>query len=197
MNNIKNAKTIDTQKDNKPFPLVKVTYLGRKADVAVCENYGIHGSAPINTPCIMLTINNDESNRIVIPLSATTRTKNLKETEFECGNFVVGSIITFDENGNIDMVSQNNVNIVEQGGNINITSDYDLNIVAKGNDINVTSENDINIEAKGNDINVNGDIHLTGAMDATGDIVATTVSLKTHIHSGVQTGGSTSGPPVP
>lgn len=196
MSNIKNAKTIDPVKDDKLVPLVKVTYLERIADVAIAESYGIHGSAPKNTPCIMLTVGNDESNRWLIPLSATTRTKNLKETEFECGNFVVGSIITFDENGNINMVSKNNVKIAEQGGNINITADYDINIVANGNDVSVTSEKDINIEAKGNDINVIGDMHVVGGIDTTGDVVAGTISLKTHLTTLVQPGVGTSGPPV-
>lgn len=154
-NNIKFAKTTRPQVDNKAFPIVTVTYLERIADVATAENYGIHGSPPIGTAALMFTINNDEANRIIIPLSAETRTKDLEEGEFECGNFKVGSTIKFDKDGNIT--------IIAAGGNINVT----------------------------------GDIHVTGAIDATGDIVAGTVSLKTHIHSGVQSGGSTSGPPVP
>jgi phage baseplate assembly protein V len=41
-----------------------------------------------------------------------------------------------------------------------------------------------------------GTINLTGDMAATGDISAGGKSLKTHIHSGVQTGPGNSGPPV-
>lgn len=40
-------------------------------------------------------------------------------------------------------------------------------------------------------LNVSGNITVTG-----GDVVADGVSLKTHVHSGVTTGGGTSGPPV-
>lgn len=40
------------------------------------------------------------------------------------------------------------------------------------------------------DINVNGDITVTG-----GDVVADGISLKTHVHSGVQSGGSNTGTP--
>lgn len=40
-------------------------------------------------------------------------------------------------------------------------------------------------------------IEVTGDLNVSGDVVAGTVSLKTHIHSGVQTGGGDSGPPVP
>ncbi|WP_454144013.1 hypothetical protein [Methylocaldum sp. MU1018] len=41
------------------------------------------------------------------------------------------------------------------------------------------------------DINVSGDITVTG-----GDVVADGISLKTHVHGGVQSGGSNTGQPV-
>jgi len=160
--NIKLAKTVQEQQDDKAYPLVRVTYLERLADVAVCEPYGIHASPPNDTIGLMFTINNDEANRMIIPLSAATRTRNLKETEFECGNFVIGSIINFDKEGNIT----------------------------------ITSNKDINITAKGGNINIVGNIHVNGSIDTTGDIVADTVSLKTHVHSGVTAGGSDTGGPV-
>lgn len=42
-----------------------------------------------------------------------------------------------------------------------------------------------------------GGIHLNGQFNSTGDVIAGTVSLKTHVHSGVTSGGGTSGMPVP
>ncbi|HBG77247.1 MAG TPA: hypothetical protein DDW84_00145 [Phycisphaerales bacterium] len=47
------------------------------------------------------------------------------------------------------------------------------------------------------DVNVTGDIHVTGGIDTTGDVVAGTISLKSHLHSGVQPGGGNTGVPVP
>jgi len=50
---------------------------------------------------------------------------------------------------------------------------------------------------------INGTLHVTGNIttdsdvQATGDVLAGTVSLKTHEHSGVVSGGAISGPPVP
>ena len=56
---------------------------------------------------------------------------------------------------------------------------------------------------------IEGNLQLAGTIEAaaggpyagniatTGDVTAGTVSLKTHIHSGVTTGGGDSGPPVP
>lgn len=42
-----------------------------------------------------------------------------------------------------------------------------------------------------------GNMTVSGTITTPADVVAGTVSMKTHIHSGVQTGGGTSGMPVP
>jgi phage baseplate assembly protein V len=49
----------------------------------------------------------------------------------------------------------------------------------------------------GADGKVQGDINISGSVNADADVKAGTVSLKTHIHSGVTTGSGTSGQPVP
>jgi phage baseplate assembly protein gpV len=43
---------------------------------------------------------------------------------------------------------------------------------------------------------VGGNIIVNGNITTTGDVTAGTISLKTHQHSGVATGGGVSGPPV-
>ena len=132
--NIKLAKTIEVQKDSKLYPIVSVTYLSKIADVVNCENYGIHGSPPVDTPCLLLVVNNDEANRFIIPLSAPTRKRNLEEGEFECGNFKVGSTIKFDKDGNITIEAVNDINIEAKGGDINVIGDIHVtgNIDATG-----------------------------------------------------------------
>lgn len=42
-----------------------------------------------------------------------------------------------------------------------------------------------------------GNLHVIGNITATGDIIAGTVSLKNHVHSGVTPGGGNTGVPVP
>lgn len=42
-----------------------------------------------------------------------------------------------------------------------------------------------------------GNVDIATTLTAGTDVIAGTVSLKNHVHSGVQTGGGTSGPPVP
>jgi phage baseplate assembly protein V len=46
------------------------------------------------------------------------------------------------------------------------------------------------------DINQTGNINQTGSITSTGDHVAGSISLKTHRHGGVQSGGSNTGTPV-
>lgn len=45
-------------------------------------------------------------------------------------------------------------------------------------------------------IKPDGNFYMKGDLIVEGDVVADDVSLKTHIHSGVETGGGVSGPPV-
>lgn len=49
---------------------------------------------------------------------------------------------------------------------------------------------------EGGNINVDGDLTAQGSLTAS-EVTAGTVSLTTHVHSGVTTGGGTSGPPTP
>lgn len=58
------------------------------------------------------------------------------------------------------------------------------------------------VEIAGSTIRLSGQVILdhkmigTGGADFTGDVTANGVSLQTHVHSGVATGGGTSGPPL-
>lgn len=54
--------------------------------------------------------------------------------------------------------------------------------------------NDGSVEGKATQWNLSGDLHVTGQVLATGDVVAGSVSLQRHVHGGVQPGGATTGP---
>jgi phage baseplate assembly protein gpV len=42
----------------------------------------------------------------------------------------------------------------------------------------------------------NGDLDVNGNINATGDVIAGSISLQNHTHTGVQPGGGTTGPPT-
>ncbi len=45
------------------------------------------------------------------------------------------------------------------------------------------------------DVSIEGEVHATGDIGSNGDVVAGTVSLQEHVHTGVATGGGLSGAP--
>jgi phage baseplate assembly protein gpV len=71
------------------------------------------------------------------------------------------------------------------------------NIVAPGG-INITGpvaiDGDVSITGT---TTADGDVSITGKATATGEVQGNGIKLSTHTHSGVTTGGGTSGPPVP
>lgn len=153
---MKLAKTTKKVDDSKTFPVVQITYLEKVVDAVVAEGYGTHGSSPKNSPAILICLNGNEANRFIIPLSSLNRTKNLKEGEFETGNFKVGSIINFDENGNINITSKKNV-VIEAS---QITANCD--IIVTGGDVvadGVSLKNHTNKVGS-----------LVGTKDAPGDV---------------------------
>lgn len=52
------------------------------------------------------------------------------------------------------------------------------------------------IELKAPTVHVEGNLTVSGSVVADGDVTGDGTSLHTHVHSGVQTGGGNSGPPV-
>lgn len=70
------------------------------------------------------------------------------------------------------------------------------------NYIRFTSDGEIELKPASK-VTVTGDLEVTGQakvdgdINSDGDILAGTISLKHHTHSGVTTGGGTSGPPTP
>lgn len=76
----------------------------------------------------------------------------------------------------------------------------------QGSDINIKAAATVRVEAPDiildGDVDVTGTLHVAGAVTtdstivADGDVTGDGTSLHTHTHSGVQTGGSNTGPPA-
>lgn len=192
MSNIKQSRTTKKVNDSKEFPLVQVTYLERISDAVIAESYGVHGSAPVGTPCLMVTVNNDPANRYVIPLSAIIRPKGLKEGEFIAGNFQVGSTIKFDEEGNITADSIKNVTVNALAGLVTVNSPistFNGNVVVNGL---LT----LNGDGLGGTSTLKGVIDNQAAISGAGTVISNGKRLHDHIHSGVDTGPDNTGAPV-
>ncbi len=71
--------------------------------------------------------------------------------------------------------------------------------LASGGTVTLTADGGVTINGdttiNGN-VEINGDVQVNGKLTATDDVVGGGISLKTHAHSGVQSGGSMTGPPA-
>lgn len=139
----------------------------------VGNGWGIVAKPPQGAQVLVLCQEGDESNGVVIGSIFSVKDQppsdSIKDGEFWLTH-QSGSLLKFTDDGKVAL-----------------TSNADMNITAGGN---------LNFNATGN-INFAKDINVTGTVKATVDVTAGTVSVKNHVHSGVQTGGGTSGPPVP
>jgi phage baseplate assembly protein V len=73
-------------------------------------------------------------------------------------------------------------------------STHTLFLDAKG-PINIVTSNQVTISAEAG-VNVVGDLTVSGSISADGDVTAGGISLRSHVHSGVQSGPSNTDPPV-
>lgn len=95
---------------------------------------------------------------------------------------------------------------------LNIIENYnpdDIEIRNKSNESKVVLKNNGDILLKNNskieiqtpnlvinaNIDISGDVNVTGSIEATSDVKAGAISLNSHVHGGVQSGGSNTGGP--
>lgn len=67
--------------------------------------------------------------------------------------------------------------------------------ITSGGRVEVVS--DVEVEVTAPTITLNGSVTINGTLDVTGHVIGEGIDLHDHIHSGVDAGGSNSGPPVP
>lgn len=156
-----------------------------KAKIRNVTPYGFFCYPPKNSQLVVMKAINESFYAIAFQDSSIP---SLKENEVEVGNFVAGTTIKFDENGNIDITCSGNCTINVTGNasisaeNITATANTKATVTAPTSEINSTTS--CTIDSGGT-----GKIIVTPA--------GTTIDNKpflTHLHSGVTTGvGNTGG----
>ena len=205
----KQSKTTKASLDNKDFPIVQITYLERVSEAVIATPYGFHCNPPKNTPALLITLDRDEASQFIIPLNIGIRPKGLKEGEDIVGNFVVGSTIKFDKDGNINVVCKGNLNATVEGsctatiaGNTDITcpqTTINGDVIINGNLTANALTSLLNLTFLGGgsgEIPAGITIDNKGDISGTGNISSNGKDVATHVHSGVQSGGSNTGQPV-
>lgn len=64
--------------------------------------------------------------------------------------------------------------------------------LASGGTAEITADGGVTVNA---DVVINGDVQVNGTLTASEDVIADGISLKTHTHGGVETGGGSTGEP--
>lgn len=108
--------------------------------------------------------------------------------------------INIDPPGNIDVIHDGNLT-TDTGGYLSATIalDADMNV---GGNLTVDVEGTTHLTSGGTTtitaplIVLDGNVVVNGTVSASGDITSDSVSLQTHIHTGVKSGSDTSGVPV-
>lgn len=162
-------------------------FLGKtKANIRNLAQYGFFSIPPVDSKLVMFkdvfesyyAIGYKDS---IIPI--------LKQNETVMGNFVKGSVIKFDENGNIDITCTANETITITGNctincvNANINASTKATITAPTTDVIATTA-----------VNITSPLTtITGALTVTGTTTIETKPFLPHTHSGVTVGAGVTG----
>jgi phage gp45-like len=143
------------------------------AGIQVMQPYGVATCAPAQGSVVQLAaLGADPGNLSALPPMVPAA---------RYGNLLPGEVVIYDQGG--DRVA------LRQGGTIDVFAATLISIVAP----------QVGITATGG-VNIHGNLSVIGTISATEDVVAndegTPVSLINHVHSGVQSGGSDTGPPT-
>jgi phage baseplate assembly protein gpV len=175
--------------------------------VVACTNSG--GVSPVGTVDVQPLVNQMTGNRIAVP---HLRVYKLPYVRLQGG---ANAVILDPQPGDIGIVvcSQRDITSVKAskaqanpgsfrmfnwadaiyiGGILNGTPTQYVAFAEAG--VTVVSPSKVTIQAPA--IELDGDVTVTGTTTGTGDGTFEGVSVKHHVHSGVTTGGSDTGPPV-
>lgn len=147
-----------------------IDFDGKKQTVCLFMPYGLFASVPEDSIGATFAQNADDSSLFTIADKPESRpVRNLEQGEVGVGNYITSDYILFDNDGNTTIQSAT-------GSYIKFLSDGSIEMKSNSGVLNIVDT----------DINLN-----------TGEITGTNVfsgkSSKNHIHSGVTSGGQTTG----
>lgn len=176
---IKQAFSSDPGKDDTSYPTGQVGYNGKNATFTRLLPYGLSSLEPENYYVLIINSQGQESTKLGIPSAMQNRFKNLKQGEVAIYNSKTQTYVILLEDGTFKI---NCSGLID--GDVEITGDVQID----------------------GDLNVDGNVTIGGTLGVTGTTTLTTVvcdsitvnsiPFGTHVHSGVQSGGSNTGGPL-
>lgn len=190
--------------DAPDLPKVTVVYQGQELQAYSHLPYGFICHPTSNGVAFICAQNGQQANPVAIIGNSKQRgQRNLTQGEVGLENFLTGSFVLLRENGDIEVNSVRDV-VVNAANNVSVNAGDSVNVVAANNitaTCNTATLNAQTVTATAGSIGItsgsmSATIDSTGITVTGGDIVADGISLKTHVHSGVMTGGDNTGEPV-
>lgn len=117
--------------------------------------------------------------------SQPNKIENFDTKRVQLRNTDGDTLVTLDKDGKIIAGVDGAMMTIEDG-----------KVTVKADDIKLDGDVEItgDLTSKG-DVDISGDVTGKGSADFSNDVTGAGISLQTHIHTGVQSGASTSGPP--
>jgi len=191
MINIKAGKQQRNMDDSGDYGKAQVLSLGQVNNIRQITPYGYFCSPPIDSTWIIFSLRNNPDDLTGYAHDFSKRMKDLQPGELGLANTETGAYIKLDKDGNINIYSPAGVNV--NCNTANITAIDKITVNAK--DAEITASDTITIDCPAT--SWTGDINLTGNIAvSSGDVTADGISLKTHVHGGVTTGGGNTGVPA-
>jgi phage baseplate assembly protein V len=168
--------------DSTAYPQGQAGYNNKTTDYVRLSPYGLDSNPPAGSFILLLSSQSQEAVKFGVQSDFINRFKNLKAGEVALYNTLTQSVIHLKENGDIEIDCKNNL-IGTVAGTATLT--------VTGNTTITTPLLTLN-----GDLQVNGDIDATGTITGDTEVTTGSINLGTHVHTGVQTGGSNTGGPV-
>lgn len=149
--------------DNKQFPAHQMEYLGKVADGANLNPYGVHTNIPADVLVLGASVQGNPDNRVALGVLPKSRPK-LEEGEVAFYHPKTGAFIIWREGGNLEIVTDGNIDITAETITVNATT-----------------------------INANADVNFVGALTSNGKNISDTHSHSQPNDSGGNSEANTSG----
>ena len=143
---VRRALVVEGGSDDKDYPIQKISYMGKTANVEFIFPYGMSANLSNNSLPILLSILGNSENKVAFGGDIVNRIKNLEQNEVVFYHPITKSKVYFKNNGDIDIESVSaNINVSTSGNanieatNINLTGDVNITGTLTNNSKNVGS----------------------------------------------------------
>lgn len=178
LNKLKNllryARITGSADNTKQFPVQQINYKGKVANSFIGLPYGIYANVENDYLGIMCAIDGAEDNRVLIPLTADKRPRDLEQNELAVYHPDTESFIKFKNNGNIEIDC-----VGQQQGKIII------------NCVQATLTASTSVLVDSPQTTFTGDVQVNGSTTLSGNVTSNGKDISdTHTHNGSPTAPS-------